>query len=487
MSYGAKLSIRIMIFGIIILAISSLGTYFFSSNMLLDKDLQFGKTITDEISRNFEIILKEKVKTIRAFSLAPVLSESLDNSNRVYSKLGEIPRNKKIATLNKKWKEIDNKNDSFIQEYINNETANYFKEMQNIIKGEYGEIFLTNKYGALVASTEKLTTFAHGEKYWWKGSNFNGDGRVFFDDRGYDDSVGGYVLGIVIPITDKNEITGILKVNVNIIGSINKILFSYDNPDFGKFLLIRSGGAIVFEEGVEPLSKRVPRSITNEIAKEADTVFSFNDGHLDLVVSFSEIKITSENRNYGFGGSFESIDHKKGNIGESWMVLNYRERDKILLPLKDLIKNYVKIGLISIMFFAFGALFLGYRSVKPIKILTKKCGLISEGNFDINIDTSRSDEIGTLAKAFNKMAVDLKSSVVSRDELLREVEVRKIAELELNKLKNSLENQVSEKAKELNENISDLKRVFDAMVGRELKMKELSDRVEELEEELKKR
>jgi len=53
------------------------------------------------------------------------------------------------------------------------------KNQQRILKGEYGEIFLTNKFGALVASTAKLSTLAHGHKYWWLGSYNNGEGAIF--------------------------------------------------------------------------------------------------------------------------------------------------------------------------------------------------------------------------------------------------------------------------------------------------------------------
>ncbi len=58
---------------------------------------------------------------------------------------------------------------------------------------------------------------------------------------------------------------------------------------------------------------------------------------------------------------------------------------------------------------------------------------------------------------------------------------------ELENLKKSLEFQVAEKSKELTENVSELKSFFKESVIRELRMKKLSDKIEELEAELKKK
>jgi len=62
MSYGKKLSLKIIIIGLIILTISSLGTYHFSKRMFREKDLRFGKGIVDEVATNFENLLVEKLK-----------------------------------------------------------------------------------------------------------------------------------------------------------------------------------------------------------------------------------------------------------------------------------------------------------------------------------------------------------------------------------------------------------------------------------------
>lgn len=60
---------------------------------------------------------------------------------------------------------------------------------------------------------------------------------------------------------------------------------------------------------------------------------------------------------------------------------------------------------------------------------------------------------------------------------------RKMAELELQKLKNNLEKQVQEKTKELQEYIADLERFHEATIEREFRIKELKKEIKALKKE----
>ena len=106
----------------------------------------------------------------------------MEKSNFSYLKQSDEEKNESIKLLNEKWKSIKDPMDNFILKFTDNKTSHILKNQQATIPGEYGEIFLTNKFGALVASTTKLSTFAHGHKYWWLGSYNKGKGTVFFDE-----------------------------------------------------------------------------------------------------------------------------------------------------------------------------------------------------------------------------------------------------------------------------------------------------------------
>ena len=69
--------------------------------------------------------------------------------------------------------------------------------------------------------------------------------------------------------------------------------------------------------------------------------------------------------------------------------------------------------------------FLISRSItSPIKDLMRGTEMISSGNLEFRLKTDRSDEIGRLSRSFDQMINNLKTIMVSRDELERRVEER---------------------------------------------------------------
>ena len=429
MNFALNQSLKIFLTGLIVVIFTLIIIHKQYYNNLLDNELMHTQYIVNEISIRFEQQLIEKVKTTKTLAIAPVILTALSESNAHFGLLSEQKRADEIQTQNKKWKSIDDHDDPFIQRYTNNEISQYLKNQQLNLKAEYGEIFITNKYGALIASTAKLTTFAHGHKYWWKGAYDDGDGAVFFDDRGYDDSVGGYVLGVVVPIKIGNEIIGILKANLNISGSISNTLLKSEteNVHWGELLLIRSGGLIVFEQGVESLSKRVSTKLLERLEADGNSLLFKENGN-EWLIGLSEVGVTSGIEGYKFGGRFESIDHKKGNIGESWYILNYRSNSCIVAPTVENLAKIIFLGLFMIIAVAFASLLIGYRAAKPLKELIKQTEQIAKGEFDTKVLSKRNDEIGLLAASFNQMTTNLRETTTSIEKLDAEIGERKKVE-----------------------------------------------------------
>ena len=438
MNFTIKQALKIFFTGVVILIIAIVVIYKSNYNSTLKYELKEANVFAEKISNNINLLIIEKVKNETVIAAAPVITNALYKSNKYYQSLSKKKRDEEILQRNNKWMSIDDENNSFILDYTNNEVAKYLKILQHNIKGEYGEIFLTNKYGALVASTAKLTTFAHSRKYWWQGAYNDGDGAVFLDDRGYDDSVDGYVLGVVVPIKKDNEIIGILKANLNILGTINSVIANAQIKNHERLKLIRSGGLIVFEEGLEPLSKRISNDLQKRIQAEPNGSFIFETEGDKFIVGCAEIKISSEMEGYNFGGSFESIDHKKGNSGESWLILDLSPFSNLIYQTTEIISGLWIVGILLTVVLAIFSFILGKRTAKPLKELIKKTEQISKGDFDAKISLNRKDEIGLLASSFNQMSDYLQESTTSIDKLHAEIKERK-----------QVEEQIKEKSIEL--------------------------------------
>jgi signal transduction histidine kinase len=85
------------------------------------------------------------------------------------------------------------------------------------------------------------------------------------------------------------------------------------------------------------------------------------------------------------------------------------------------------------------ALLIARSISEPIKKLTRGAEIVGSGNLDYKVETDLNDEIGELSRTFDKMTRDLKSITASRDELNREIVVRKLAEEDLQKALSELE------------------------------------------------
>ncbi len=255
---------------------------------------------------------------------------ALTESNSQFSLLNEERRTEVIDALNDRWVSTDNPGEAFIRNYTHNTLAAFLRNHMASMEDEYGEIFLTDRYGALVASTSKPTTLKHAHKYWWHASFYDGNGRVFFDDRGYDTSVGNYVLGVVVPVWQKGEIIGILKANINIIGAIGEIIRGCSDIYEGTLSLVRSGGVIVYREGLEPLTSELDTALITEIRLNIDANERFRIDTPDSIFAYSTVHISEGSPDYGFGGSYESIDHIKGNKSEKWLIVAGIDRSTAL-------------------------------------------------------------------------------------------------------------------------------------------------------------
>lgn len=116
-------------------------------------------------------------------------------------------------------------------------------------------------------------------------------------------------------------------------------------------------------------------------------------------------------------------------IGKSpWMVLIEYSRDTVLIAANNFLEWIFIIGSIIIALGIFITWLVSRNIIKPLNQLTKAASSIALGNYSNPVDTNRTDELGTLARAFKEMAeriqlnqADLESKVIERTAQLEKV------------------------------------------------------------------
>ena len=100
MKFSNKLSLAILITGMIILITVSYTIYKISYSSIIKSQLMYTKSIADEVSDDIDHILYEKVKTTLTLANTPIIINALEKSNLFYANLSDEKRTKSIRLLN---------------------------------------------------------------------------------------------------------------------------------------------------------------------------------------------------------------------------------------------------------------------------------------------------------------------------------------------------------------------------------------------------
>lgn len=157
----------------------------------------------------------------------------------------------------------------------------------------------------------------------------------------------------------------------------------------------------------------------------------------------------------------------------------------------------ISIALWAIIFIAgvLASTLLSRSIVIPLKQLSAAAHELSNGNLSARAHMMRDDEFGKLSATLNSVVDQLEHSHTRLEqqveERTQELDETKhnlesiVAERtkELEQIKRSLEEEVRMRTVELEEKLSDMEKMNQLMVGREMKMIALKERIQELEEE----
>ncbi|MBI9014820.1 MAG: diguanylate cyclase [Clostridiales bacterium] len=435
MKLRSKIATVMTILGITIILLTSIFYYYWSQHLLIEEEMDTLTDISLSASHEINTHLYEISNTVLTLSSSPVIRDTLIESNNHFSLLTVEEREDKIETLSQQWTETTDLNSPFLQSYLNNPVASHLRLQKELIKERYGELFITNRYGVIIATTNKLTTINHAHKYWWEASFNDGIGRIFIDDRGFDASAYGYVIGVVVPIIYEDKIIGIMKCNVNILDILDHVMLNFENLyEDSTVRIVRTGGLIVSELGSAPLSKVVPDRLIEVLDQKENQAFAMKENEVMQLMGVSEVPITKGSSVIGFGGSYESIDHIKGNTGESWHVVVSIKRAVFSKMIESTTQMLILIGIIITLITSFVSLYLGKKISDPLVALTHFTHKVGEGSLGERIKVTSNDEIGILSSSFNEMVENLQTTMASKNELITEIEKRTVAEEKLKSL-----------------------------------------------------
>jgi PAS domain S-box-containing protein len=404
----------------------------FTSQEALEKHI--GKTsasLAAQILEQIEKDIDSKIVLFQEYSRDSTLQEVISESNQEVEKLDNIQ-----AYINQKDQEWTSASKEtitpFMQELLSNELSEKLAEKAEFYEEKngyktFGEVFVTNIYGANVAQTGKTNDYRQDDEGWWQKAKRDG---LNVTDVQYDESAGIYSIDIAIRIDDRNgNFSGVMKVVVNV-EEMAKIIeraegrSEYESLDV--HLINREGKAIYCKDHkfLEDLSDYLPlKKIDGDQGYFKEKGLGVDKGKLLFSYAVSKGE-----------GAFRGL---------GWVLFIDYQIEGIFEPVSKLKRSIIVISLAMAIFAILISFFISRRISNPVTKLKNAAIAIGKGKLDTDIEVKSNDEIGQLAGSFKRMAKDLKETTTSIDYLNKEIVVRKQTEEALKREKDFSEHLIN--------------------------------------------
>ncbi len=95
--------------------------------------------------------------------------------------------------------------------------------------------------------------------------------------------------------------------------------------------------------------------------------------------------------------------------GTPWFVVTEFSYDSIVSPATKFFRRMILVGLILSLVGVAATFWMSNSITQPLNALTTAAATISQGDYSTKVDSSRTDELGDLGHAFNKMVSELRA------------------------------------------------------------------------------
>lgn len=400
------------------------------------------------IVRDFQNLAREKgeaigrvfdanINEVRLIASHPTIVAAVKQANDRYQGRDEKAVMDEIERLDRAW--ISNKaKTEKAAEIRGNQLSGFLSDLQHRRPQVYGEMFVTDKLGATVAMTKNLSDYYQADEYWWGEGATHVHSGAFLDDRGYDESVGSIVIGVVVPVLDEGKVIGVFKINFRVKTILD--IVSGEGLDPGYVLLLaRSDGTVISSSDESHPDVLHPSELEMITTGKKGSWQSEFHGAKSLA-AYYPMKHTFSTRD--IKGAVIGVAGEKTRI-KTWYVLYELDHDIAFAAVQELRDMALSLGTGSIALAILLGSLLSRAIFKPLKILKQGTEIIGGGKLDHRIPLKKKDEFGSLAYSFNGMSERLLQTLASRDELNREIDERKAAEQNLERLHSFLQDVIN--------------------------------------------
>jgi GAF domain-containing protein/HAMP domain-containing protein len=350
--------------------------------------------------------LLQEAHVLQSFDLSKLVQDRVDEVNAQYGS-NQAENVRQIQLLDTHWRnadKADNNNDPLVKNVIDSEVASELREFTSTFP-ENVEVFVTDKYGANIAATNRTSDYYQADEEWWQAAYNNGRGAVYFGQPEFDQSskTFGVILAVPLYSHGTQEVSGVMRTTINI-ESILAILNAKILNGTGHINLYLPAGQVLDpenENGVRPTDPNALELLPELISTK--TYASFVLDGVPSVVSAAQVTSTDPEVQAGIK-----------NLG--WQIVVDQSQADNLAPVRQQTQSTVVIALIILAISAVLGIFLAQLLSNPIVRLTSVAEQIAAGDITRQAKVETADEIGKLASTFNSMTAQLRELIGSLEQ-----------------------------------------------------------------------
>jgi len=329
-----------------------------------------------------------EVEDAKVYTTRSLWKDAVIESNSKYGSMSPEAIEKKLLDMDKAWIPAG-KDSALLKEYLGNRIS---LGMRDILKtrGNISELFITDRYGGLVASSGKTSDFYQADEAWWQEAYNNGKGNIFVGDVEFDESSASWVVPIAVPIKDADgNVIGVFKDCINLYRFFST-LGAFRIGKSGHAILTDAKGDILYHHDLEPTKTRLcSREEMKKLLSKKDKFFAFRNPQFHEKNAFVAYSIITP----------PYLTEKAIN----WVIFIVQDQEETFDPLYRFIGEFAFVAIFLILIAIPVGAFFGGLIARPIRELHRATEHIQAGDWDYQIDIKTGDEIEQFADTFRDM------------------------------------------------------------------------------------
>lgn len=428
--------------------------------------------LMDEVDRGVHGCLSDW----RVFTVDPSAQRTIAESNRRFAAMPDA--HSYIQQCDAEWLATpDSVLSPLMKDTIYNDLSLRLRKQIAASQGDhggllYGEAFITNRFGANIAQSGRTSDYRQDDEEWWQRARAEG---YYVGQLNFDESAAANSVDVCVRIDNEyGHFIGVLKAVLGIesvTAPLQSLSLQADDQhgESGhgvEVVLLAADGTVVFS------------------SYGAETGTDVGSAYGDVLAnSPRESNLTYQRTDESRGAILASCAYSRGfdeYRGLGWTLIVEHSADEIFGPVKSLQSHVLYFAAaVTVVGLLTGLVFSVWLS-RRLSVLRDAVLVVGKGDLEISIPDSSRDEIGEVARGFNRMAADLRRLSDLRDEQARETERQN------SELKSEVEHrqQVEAELRDRVEQVSEANRRLEVLISntteREKRMVDLKQEINDL-------